>query len=45
MALPPEVRSELVEFGYVHFEAAEVAAAMGVSVEELLQGQLRLEIQ
>ena len=46
-ALPPEVRSELVEFGYVHFEAAEVAAAMGVTVEELLRanetGQLRLE--
>ena len=46
-ALPPEVRSELVEFGYVHFEAKEVAAAMGVTVEELLRanetGQLRLE--
>jgi len=45
--LPPEVRSELVEFGYVHFEAAKVAAAMGVTIEELLQanetGQLRLE--
>jgi hypothetical protein len=45
-ALPPEVRSAL-EPGYVGFKAGQVAAAMGITVGELLRanetGLLRLE--